>query len=54
LREEPHEYVETPAKYLTAPNAAGGDPALRFEFGREGKVNHVGLMPVLAYVEGCA
>jgi hypothetical protein len=56
FREEPHKYVESPAKYLTAPNAAGGDPALRFEIGRDGKVSliHVGTMPVLGYVEGCA
>lgn len=52
----PHKYVEPPAKYLTAPNAPGGDPALRFEIGRDGKVSliHIGTMPVLAYVEGCA
>jgi hypothetical protein len=56
FREEPHEYVDPPAKYLTAPNAAGGDPALRFEIGTDGKVSlmHVGTMPVLGYVEGCA
>jgi hypothetical protein len=56
FREAPHEYVEPPAKYLTAPNAAGGDPALRFEIGADGKVSlvHVGTMPVLGYVEGCA
>jgi hypothetical protein len=56
FREEPHKYVESPAKYLTAPNAAGGDPALRFEIGRDGRVSmvHVGTMPVLGYVEGCA
>ncbi len=56
FREEPHKYVESPGKYLTAPNAASGDPALRFEIGQEGKVSliHVGTMPVLGYVEGCA
>lgn len=56
FREEPHKYVEKPAKYLTAPNSASGDPALRFEIGRDGKVAliHVGTMPVLGYVEGCA
>lgn len=56
LRQEPHKYVESPAKYLTAPDAEAGDPALRFEIGRDGKVSHlhVGTMPVLAYVEGCA
>ena len=56
FREEPHKYVEAPAKYLTAPNAESGDTALRFEIGREGKVSliHVGTMPVLGYVEGCS
>lgn len=56
FRESPHEYVGAPAKYLTAPNAVSGDPALRFEIGEDGKVDlmHVGTMPVLAYVEGCA
>lgn len=55
FRSEPHKYVEPPAKYLTAPNAANGDAALRFEIGRDGKVSliHVGTMPVLGYVEGC-
>jgi hypothetical protein len=52
----PHKYVETPAKYLTSPNADSGDPALRFELGRDGKVSliHVGTMPALGYVEGCS
>ena len=56
FREAPHKYSEPPAKYLTAPNAGRGDPALRFEIGADGKVGliHVGIMPVLAYVEGCA
>ena len=56
FRAEPHEYQSAPAKYLTAPNAASGDPALRFEIGDDGKVTliHVGTMPVLGYVEGCA
>lgn len=56
FREEPHKYEDAPAKYLTAPNAARGSSALRFEFGGDGRVKmiHVGLMPVLAYVEGCA
>lgn len=56
FRAEPHEYVAAPAKYLTAPNAAGGDPALRFEIGQDRKVSliHVGVMPALGYVEGCA
>lgn len=52
----PHEYQDPPAKYLTAPGAASGDPALRFEIGADAKVSaiHVGTMPVLGYVEGCA
>jgi len=56
FREEPHKYEDKPAKYLTAPNAASGDPALRFEIGQDGRVRliHVGTMPVLGYVEGCA
>ena len=56
FRAEPHKYEDRPAKYLTAPNAASGDPALRFEIGQDGKVSlmHVGTMPVLGYVEGCA
>lgn len=56
FREAPHEYGGPPAKYLTAPNAGGGDPALRFEIGGDGRVGliHAGTMPVLGYVEGCA
>lgn len=56
FRSEPHKYVEAPAKYLTAPNAASGDPALRFEIGADGKVSvmHVGVEPQLRYVEGCS
>lgn len=56
FREEGHAYENAPAKYLTAPNARSGDPALRFEIGQDGKVSfiHVGTMPVLGYVEGCA
>lgn len=55
FREEPHKYVDGGA-YLTAPNAASGDPAVRFELDGGGMVTamHVGMMPVLAYVEGCA
>jgi len=50
---EPHKSVDAPAKYLTQP---GTDPRLRFEIDAEGKVSlvHVGMMPTLAYVEGCA
>ena len=56
FRIEPHKYEAAPAKYLTAPNAPSGDSALRFEIGTDGKVSliHVGTMPVLGYVEGCA
>ena len=52
----PHKYVDAPGKYLTAPNAASGDPALRFEIGSDGTVSqiHVGTMPVLGYVEACS
>lgn len=52
----PHKYVDAPGKYLTAPNAASGDPALRFEIGSDGRVSqiHVGTMPVLGYVEACS
>lgn len=53
--EEPHKYVDG-GLYLTAPNAASGDPAVRFELDGDGTVTamHVGMMPVLGYVEGCA
>lgn len=56
FREEPHKYVDAPAKYLTAPGAPRGDSALRFEIDANRKVSliHVGTMPVLGYVEGCA
>ncbi|MBX3480745.1 MAG: hypothetical protein KF842_10100 [Caulobacter sp.] len=56
FRETPHKYEAAPAKYLTAPNAASGDPALRFEIGAHGRVKliHVGMMPELGYVEGCS
>lgn len=54
--EEPHKYEDAPAKYLTAPGATATDPGLRFEIGGDGMVSmiHVGLMPELEYVEGCA
>lgn len=56
FRATPHKYVARPAKYLTAPNAESGDPAVRFEIDEHGRVSvmHVGTMPVLEYVEGCA
>lgn len=52
FRSTPHKYASAPAKYLTQP---GNDPRLRFEMGENGRVSmvHVGLMPQLAYVEGC-
>lgn len=55
FREEPHKYVPG-GKYLTAPNAESGEPALRFELDEGGKVTtvHVGMMPVLGYVEACS
>lgn len=56
FRETPHAYIDSPGKYLTAPGAESGDPAVRFEIGEDGNVDliHVGTMPVLGYVEGCA
>lgn len=56
FREEPHAYVAAPGKYLTAPGAAAGDPALRFEIDAARQVSeiHVGTMPVLGYVEACS
>lgn len=49
----PHKYIDAPGKYLTQP---GNEPRLRFEIGGDGKVGliHVGTMPELGYVEGCA
>ena len=56
FRETPHKYEEAPAKDLTAPNADSGDSALRFEIGADGNVSqmHIGTMPELGFVEGCA
>lgn len=56
FREEGHKYVAAPAKYLTAPGAERGDPAVRFEIGEDRTVSivHIGTMPVLGYVEGCS
>ena len=56
LLEDPHKYVEAPAKYLTSPEAESGKPAVRFETSADGRVSliHVGTIPVLYYVEGCA
>ncbi len=55
VTEEPHKYVEAPAKYLTW-MPEGATRGLRFELDAQGKVNliHAGEMPWLAYVEGCA
>lgn len=55
LREEPHKYVEAPAKDLFFGGTAEA-PGLRFEIGAEGRVTalHAGLMPTLGYVEGCS
>ena len=51
FRETPHKYTD--GKYLTQP---GDDPRLRFETDPDGTVSiiHVGVMPELGYVEGCA
>ena len=50
---EPHKYEDSPSGYMTQP---GDDPRLRFEIGQDDRVQaiHVGRMPQLAYVEGCA
>jgi hypothetical protein len=55
LREQAHHYVEAPAKDLFF-GGTETEPGLRFEIGLDGKVSalHAGLMPVLAYVEGCS
>lgn len=55
FREEAHKYVDG-GVYLTAPGASRSDPAVRLELDDSGMVTamHVGMMPVLAYVEGCA
>jgi hypothetical protein len=55
FRESPHKYVDG-GKYLTAPNAPSGDPAVRFEMSPQGKVTamHFGTMPALGYVEACS
>lgn len=53
--EEPHKYVPG-GKYLTAPGSESGAPAVRFELDEAGRVTtvHVGMMPVLGYVEACS
>ncbi len=51
--ESPHKYLATPGKYLTQP---GADPRLHFEINTDKTVNliHVGALPELTWVEGCA
>lgn len=55
VREASHQYLDAPAKYLTVPGASVSRSGVRFEIDADGRVSviHVGLMPVLAYVEGC-
>ena len=56
LRQEPHDYVDAPAKNLYWEPKGTGAPALRFEIGGDGKVDmiHAGIQPALSYSEGCA
>jgi hypothetical protein len=56
LRAEPHKYDPAPAKYLTGLKSASGQSSVRFEIGTDRRVSmlHVGTMPELGYVEGCA
>lgn len=53
--EQPHQYVEAPAKYLDW-RPGGGASGLRFEIDADDKVNliHAGREPHLEYSEGCA
>lgn len=53
IEESPHKYLAAPGKYLTQP---GADPRLHFEIGTDEKVSliHVGALPELTWVEGCA
>ena len=55
IREQPHKYVEAPAKYLDL-RPGGGKTGLRFEIDGEGKVSaiHAGREPEIEYVEGCS
>jgi hypothetical protein len=55
LQEQPHHYVEAPAKDLFF-GGTEREPGLRFEIGADGRVTnvHAGLMPVLGYVEACS
>jgi hypothetical protein len=54
--EEPHKYVEAPAKYLDWRPNGKGEAGVRFEIDAQGKVSaiHAGRDPHLSYVEGCA
>lgn len=53
FEEHPHKYLAAPGKYLTQP---GADPRLHFEIDTDESVNliHVGALPELTWVEGCA
>ncbi|MBU2033583.1 MAG: hypothetical protein KKH37_07440, partial [Alphaproteobacteria bacterium] len=53
FEESPHKYLAAPGKYLTQP---GDDPRLHFEIDTDGRVSlsHVGALPELTWVEGCA
>lgn len=53
FKESPHKYLAAPGKYLTQP---GADPRLHFEIDTDEKVSliHVGALPELTWVEGCA
>lgn len=53
FEENPHTYLAAPGKYLTQP---GADPRLHFEIDTDETVSmiHVGALPELTWVEGCA
>jgi len=53
LEESPHKYLAAPGKYLTQPSA---NPRLHFEIDTDEVVSliHVGALPELTWVEGCA
>lgn len=53
FEQTPHKYLAAPGKYLTQP---GDDPRLHFEIDTDRMVSliHVGLLPELTWVEGCA
>lgn len=56
LIEEAHAYSEPPAKYLTSSQPNRKSAGIMFEIGEDRTVEvlHVGLNPVLGYVEGCS